>query len=204
MTSISSFLGTDVRSPWPRDIRHIALCGNPKCGKSTIAEMMVDEFGAVVMDDGLILRQALPILLGLPAEAPFTQEGKSQRYTLADREESVREGLGELGNYLEARYGDDIMPIRAMQMALASRGAAEVPFFVYPSVRKTQGRAYKRAGGLVIQVDNPLAPPSGNAFDVWDRSCVDFTIQNDPRDMNLDELREYVCALPELVTAAAS
>lgn len=201
MTSIMRHLGLDeMRSPWPREARHVALVGNPKCGKSTIAQMLEDEFGGIVCDDGLILRRALPILTGVPGDWCFTQEGKGQVVTVGNRSETVRQGLGELGNYLEARYGDDIIPLRTMQIAMAEN--PEASFYIYPSVRKTQGRCYRRMGGIVIQIDNPSAPPSGNAFDEWDRSCVDIVITNDPDEMGLDELREYVHALPGLLADA--
>lgn len=201
MTSIMRHLGLDeMRSPWPREARHVALVGNPKCGKSTIAQMLEDEFGGVIIDDGLILRRALPILTGIPEDWCFSQEGKASAVQIGDREEIVRQGLGELGNWMEARYGEEIMALRAMQLAAAEH--PEASFYIYPSVRKTQGRAYRRMGGVVIQVDNPHAPPSGNGFDEWDRSCVDFVVTNDPGEMGLDELREYIHALPELLAAA--
>lgn len=189
--------------PWPREVKHVALCGWPKCGKSTIAEMLVDEFGGAVIDDGLVLRQALPILTGIDPADPFSQEGKSRVYQIGNRQEEVRKGLGELGNWLEDRYGEEILALRAMEMAPAIARAqnATANFFVYPSVRKSQGLAYKRAGGIVIQIDNPLAVPSENAFDRWDASCVDLTITNDPGSMGLDELRDYVARLPELLDA---
>lgn len=178
---------------WPRNVRHIALVGHPKCGKSTFAKMLAEEFGGVEIDDGLILRKALPILLGLDPTDTFTQEGKAKVIQCGDREETVRQGLGELGNYLEARYGDYIMPIRAMEMARQEHPYA--PFYIYPSVRKNQGYAYKQGGGIVIQINNPEAGPSGNAFDTWDPAFVDIQIDNDPA-AGLDGLRRQARFLP--------
>jgi hypothetical protein len=156
--------------------------------------MLEDDFGAVVIDDGLILRRALPILTGIDADAPFTQEGKATIVTIGERTEAIRQGLGELGNYLEARYGDFHMPQQAMRMAREEHPTA--PFYVYPSCRKNQGRAYKMAGGVVIQIDRPGFGPSGNAFDVWDADLVDVTIDNSG---SIDDLREMIHALPGML-----
>lgn len=186
-----------MRQPWPRKIRHVALCGWPEGGKNTVARMLEDEFCGQIIDDGWILRKAVPFLFGVPEDEPFTHEGKAKTYSVLGREESVRQMLGELGNYLEGRYGEDFMPVRAMQ--IAEQLHPEANFYIYPSVRKTQGRAYRRLGGIVIEISNPLVGDSGNAFDRWDPSFVDLRIINDPLTMNLDELREYVCALPELL-----
>lgn len=161
--------------------------------------MLQDEFGAVIIDDGMPLRRALPILTGIPEEDCYTQEGKSKVYRVGNREEEVRKGLGELGNWLEGRYGEEILAELAMQYAL--REHPDAPLYVYPSVRKTQGRAYRRMGGLVIQVNNPKVGPSGNAFDVWDENAVDLRFTNDPDNMTLDELREHVCDLPTVLNA---
>lgn len=202
MTSIMKLLGLDeMRNPWPREARHVALVGNPKCGKSTIAQMLEDEFGGVVVDDGLILRQAVPILFGIPAEDCFTQDGKAKVYNVCGvKDEAVRVMLGELGNYLEERYSPEFMPLRAMEEAV--KGFPNAPFYIYPSCRRDQGRTYRRGGGVVIQIDNPLAPASPNIWDQWDRNCVDLAITNDPEAWGLDELREYIHALPELLAAA--
>jgi hypothetical protein len=197
MTSITTPWGSLVlRDPWARDARHVALCGHPKSGKSEVARILEDDFGGVVVDDGLILRRAAPILLGFDPDLPFTQEGKATTIRAGDRVEQVRHSLGELGNYLEARYGEDIMPLRAMQMA--NEEHAEANFWIYPSVRKGQGRCYKRHGGVVVQVNRPGFGPSGNAFDVWDESAVDIVIENDG---SLDDLRERIHALPSFLKA---
>jgi hypothetical protein len=194
---ITSIWGSNVRRPWPNQIKFVALCGNPKSGKSTVARMLEDEFGGVLVDDGLILRKAVPILFGIPEDEPFTQEGKVKVYDVCGREESVRQMLGELGNYLEERYSPDFMPTRSL--AIARRDNAHAPFSIFGSCRREQGRCYKRNGGIVIEVDNPLAAPSGNIWDEWDRSCVDFRLHNDPRELSLDDLRDMVCALPDIL-----
>lgn len=199
MTSISNLLDLSDYMPWPNSIRHLALVGHPKSGKSKIAEFLEDEFGAVIIDDGMPLRRALPILTGIPEEWCFTQEGKATTFELNGVEDQVRKGLGELGNWLEARYGEEVLAVLAMKYAVENHPTA--PLFVYPSVRKTQGRAYRRAGGIVMQIDNPTVGPSGNAFDVWEASSVDLAITNDPGEIGLDELREYVRRFPELLSA---
>ena len=197
MTSITTPWGSlALRDPWPLEARHIALCGNPKAGKSEVARILEDDFGGCVVDDGLILRRALPVLLGFDPDLPFSQEGKATLVQAGDRVEEVRDGLGELGNYLEARYGEDIMPLRAMQMAREEH--SEANFWIYPSVRKGQGRCYKRHGGVVVQVNRPGFGPSGYAFDTWAESAVDVVIDNSG---SLEDLREQVHALPSLLKA---
>lgn len=181
--------------PWQRNARHVALVGWPKSGKDTVARMLEEEFGGVIVDDGAILRQALPILTGIDPDLPYSQEGKATVVRVGDREEQVRHGLGELGNWLEDRYGQDIVPIRAIEIAQQQHGDA-YPFFIYSSVRKAQGRVYKRYGGVVIEVARPGAGDSGNAFDWYDPGLVDITI---PNNGSLDDLRDFVKELPRLI-----
>lgn len=192
MTSTTRNTGS-AAAQWRPDILHVALVGNPKCGKSTIAEMMAEEFGGVVIDDGEILRKAIPILTGIPQEWCYTQEGKVQTVRVGERDEIVRQALGELGNWMEGRYGTHIMPLRAME--LSSERHPDAPFYIYPSCRKDQGWAYRKQGGLVIEIANPRAKPTGNAFDLWDEDCVDMVLYNNP-DHGLDALREEVRGLP--------
>ena len=188
-------LGLDeLPMPWARNARHVAICGWPKSGKDEVARMLEDEFNGVVVDDGAILRETLPILLGIDPMLPYSQNGKATRVSVGDRSEQVREGLGELGNWLEDRYGPYIMPIRAMQTAQEKHPDAN--FYIYPSVRKEQGRAYKMAGGVVIEVARPGVGDSGNEFDCYDRKLVDITLTNDG---TLDDLRALVKSLPLLL-----
>lgn len=184
---------------WNVPIKHIALCGHPKSGKSTFADMMAEEYGGVVIDDGLILRKAVPILFGIPEEECFTQEGKAKVYNICGKEVSVRQMLGYLGNHLEGMYSEHFMPVRAMQ--IANELYPEAPFYLYPSCRKTQGHAYKERGGIVIKIDNPRVEVSENAFDAWDESAVDFTLLNDPENTNLDMMRNVVRMLGLSFTA---
>lgn len=166
----------------------------PTCGKTTVATLLEEEFGGVIIDDGLLLREALPVLTGIDPSLPFSQEGKATAVQVGDLSETVREGLGELGNYLEGRYGEDILPLRAMQRAAVEHPHA--PFYIYPSVRKSQGRAYKRYGGIVVEVVRDGTQPSGNDFDRYDNNLVDIRVENFG---TLDDLREYVLALPSLL-----
>lgn len=197
--TMSSLALDETRLLWPREVTHVGLVGWPTCGKTTFAEMLEDEFNGQIVDDGLILRRALPILLGGDPQAPFSQEGKATSRLVGDRTETVREGLGELGNYIEARYGEDIVPVRAMEIARQEHPNAR--FYIYPSVRKRQGRVYRRAGGIVIQVDRPGADDSGNVFDRWDQSNVDLIVRNDG---SLADLRARVQRLPDLIAARFS
>jgi hypothetical protein len=84
-----------------------------------------------------------------------------------------REVLGELGKKLELLLGEFVMPMTA-----CARLTGPGPFS-FGSVRKTQGHYFKKHGGIVIEIDNPIALPTGNDFDVYDRSIIDYTIYND-------------------------
>lgn len=181
---------------WDTPIRFVGLCGLPQAGKSRAAEFLADEFGGVIVDDALILRQAVPILFGIDPSEPFTQEGKSKLYNVCGRVETVREMLGELGKYLEQRYSPELKIKRAVNYALKEYPNA--PFYILPSLRLDQGLFLKKIGGVVIEIENPRVSPTGNDFDEYNRSYVDFQIVNDG---SLDDMREFIKAVPELINA---
>lgn len=159
--------------------RYIALCGWPTAGKDEVAASLNNHFGAVIIDDGLCLRKAVPHLFGCEPDDPFTHKGKSKVYDTIDGPHDVRWMLGELGTALEDRFGDGFMPHNAMKHADDIRKTTRQQVFVFPSVRKTQPQYYKNKGGFVVEVQRPTAIDSGNDFDRWDQSVVDMTIHND-------------------------
>lgn len=159
--------------------KYIALCGWPKSGKDTVADEIARQAGAFKMDDGLVLRRACPILFGYDKAFPFSQEGKATLIDLPDGQETVREGLGELGKWLEDRYGEQFLPWRAIRMAQTHEAKTGTERYLFSSVRKTQGLTYKKNGGVVIQVRRPGVNSSPFDFDKFDESLVDVIFEND-------------------------
>lgn len=155
--------------------RFIALVGNPKAGKSLVAEILVEEFGAVTIDSGGPLRQIAMKQYGLTYDQVYSQEGKLERIEILGRTWQVRELLGELGNRFEEMHGDWATPWMAVRALAANDNGP----FVDASCRKTQGNFYKSLGGVVIGIRNPLAPPSEYAFDKVREDIPDYWIEND-------------------------
>lgn len=162
--------------------RYVALCGNPKAGKSLVMEIMAVNYGTQAVDDGRPLREIAKQYLGLTHDQVYTQEGKASHVEILGKHWQVREILGELGNLFEFLFGEHILPFMVTQ-TLEGPGP-----FVFGSVRKTQGRFYKQAGGIIIGIENPLAGPSPYAFDKFDESAVDYWIINDAQARGLDDI----------------
>lgn len=169
----------------------IALCGKPKSGKTTVAKILA-EYGYVIVDDGLPLRRAIHPLFepwGVDEADPFSQEGKARILNICGQQVTVRELLGNLGNDLEARFGDEFLAKHAI---LSATRYASAPC-VFPSVRKSQGRSYMESGILVVEVDRDV-PDSPHDFDQWAPQYVDIVLDNNG---SLDELRAGVQTILE-------
>jgi hypothetical protein len=172
---------TMVKTKLPR---FIALCGKPKAGKSLVQEILRDKFGVTIVDDGAILREFAMQYLGATRDMVYTQEGKVSLAfwpngdpMLDDRtgeHMTWRRVLGLLGNQLEAMFGKHVMPMTA-----CARIANQAGPFSFGSVRRDQGTFYQRQGGVIVEIDNPAAVPTGNEFDEYDKSIVDHVILND-------------------------
>ncbi|CCG43265.1 hypothetical protein [Magnetospirillum molischianum] len=160
-------------------IPYIALCGWPKSGKSEVAQILEEEFGAITVDDGRALRDAGIVLYGLTEWHVSTQEGKASFVEVCGQKVQVRQLLGDLGQMLEDRYGEQVVPEMALRQVKKMRELrSDTDLFVFPSVRKTQGLAYKRAGGVVVEVVRSGVQPSPYAFDRYDAGLVDYSIVN--------------------------
>lgn len=151
----------------------IAICGNPKSGKSTAQDILREDLNYLPIDDGLVLREFAVEKLGLSWDDVLTQEGKKRHTEILGKSWENRKLLGEFGNVLEGMFGDHIMPF------IATRNLYPNARYSFGSVRKNQGHFFREQGGIVIEIINPLAPPSGNAFDVYDRDCISATVIND-------------------------
>ncbi|WP_029029852.1 hypothetical protein [Salinarimonas rosea] len=156
--------------------RFIALCGNPGSGKSLVAEILQTRYGVQPVDDGWPVRDFAIRHLGMTETQVTTQDGKRETVQIAGAEWQVRKALGEAANALERTFGAHAMPW--MAVLRCERSGREGPFS-FASVRRDQGRFYKARGGVVVEIANPLAKPTGHEFDEYDRTCVDYTIEND-------------------------
>lgn len=151
----------------------IALCGNPKAGKSEVQRILHQKFGIVPIDDGEVLREFAINYLNLYPEDVYTQEGKMRSTEILGVDWNHRKLLGDFGAVLEGMFGEHIMPF------IATRNLASSRMYSFGSVRKTQGEFYKNNNGVVIEVTRPGAEPSGYSFDTYDRSLIDLYINND-------------------------
>ena len=161
--------------------RYIGICGRPSAGKSEIQRILAELYGVVPVDDGLPLRLAATAMTDLPFDKFSTQEGKAsfmpaEIILKGGNPVTSREFLGDLGLFLEQNYGSQTLAKLALK---TTERQPDVPAFSFGSVRRDQGHVYKRAGGIVIEVERPGVPESPHEFDRYDRSCIDFTIIND-------------------------
>lgn len=181
--------------------RFIALCGHPKAGKSTVQEILHQNFNVIPVDDGGPLRKIAMEYLGCTYDQVYTQPGKLEYVDILDRSWQVRKILGELGNAFEEKFGGDVIPLMVCN-SLKTPGP-----FSFGSVRREQGAYYKERGGVVIGIVNPLAEPSPYEFDRFDETLVDHWIANDALYCGLDpfnarkDLEEKVTRLVHKIAA---
>ena len=160
-------------------IKFFALCGAPQAGKSKVQKLLGQQYGITAIDDKRGLRDAAKILYGLSEDDVSTQSGKSRIVTVGDKDMTVREVLGKLGEYLEKN--DPLHFARmARRQAEENHPGQAVSF---GSVRMQQGQLFQDKESLVIEVLRPGIEPK-NAFDKYDKSLVHVTLINDfdPQD----------------------
>ncbi len=158
----------------------IALCGKPGSGKTTVAEILVSEYGYDIKDDGLPMRQMAMDYLGLTEDQVFTQAGKAEVVMIGQKIMTVREVLGEIGNAFEEKFGEDVIPMMSHSTMISGLK------YVMGSVRRNQGRYWKSIGALVIEVVNPLVTDPGYEFDRYNTIFVDRVLLNDGQRMGLE------------------
>lgn len=165
----------------------IGICGFPTHGKST-AQRFLEILGVEARDDGDILRTKVAEQFNLTWGDVSTQEGKLKVITGLDGQPTtIRKLLGEYGNVLEARYGENYIAEEAIRKLISERSAASsVQPASFGSIRKSQPSAYKAAGGFIIEVLDPRKPVSPlHNFDEFDRDDVDVIIFNDGDERDL-------------------
>ncbi len=190
--------------------RYIAFCGIPKSGKSLAQEIMQRNYNVQPVDDGAILREFAMQNLGASSDDVNTQEGKAKLAWWPNGDPIIdartgehmtwRRVLGLLGNQYEAMFGKYVMPMTA-----CARVAARPGPFSFGSVRRDQGSYYQKHGGIIIEIQNPLALPTGNEFDEYDSSICNYRINNDALARGLshkaalknleDQIHDVVCGI---------
>lgn len=187
----------------------IALCGNPKVGKSTIQSVLQERYGIIPQDDAYELREACKILYGLTDWHVTTQEGKASEVEVLGQKVVVRKLLGEFGKVLEAYHGQDFIPDQAIKRCLAPYGGslARAALMSFGSVRRSQGRVYKRYGGLVLEVCREGFEEAANDFDRYDKNLVDIQIWNPgpgaPRAALVEEIARKLDPIFPVISKAA-
>lgn len=155
--------------------RLVGICGNPESGKSLVQLMMNQMFGYQMIDDGEVLRKFMMENFDLNWEDVYTKEGKAKFTDVLGKSWQNRDMLGTLGKHLEDMFGEHIMPY----LATKNLPVNDSDRFSLGSVRKTQGQFLLDRGGVVLEIVNPDAPPSGFDFDVYDKSVITVSILND-------------------------
>ena len=168
----------------------IALCGYPKSGNSTLQAVLEHEYGVLPFDDALVIREAAMVIYDIDWAAVSTQAGKQSQITVAGTTTTVRQLLGQLGNFLVDTHGTGFKPATALRRAerFALEKGLDSPVFSFGSVRLDEARVYREAGGLVVEVVRPGCS-AARPEDEYERSLVDVTIHNDG---TLDELRKAI------------
>lgn len=152
--------------------RLICLVGNPQAGKTLVQEILQRDYGVIPVDDGHPLRDFAMRHFGLSQDDCYTQAGKKRTTEICGVEWENRKILGELGAALEKTFGDFIMPW------MATRALCGNQTYSFGSVRRDQPLFYDDKGAVIIEIQNPSARPTGNEWDEYNDSCVDYVIEN--------------------------
>lgn len=178
----------------------IALNGIPTSGKSEVQRILNQDFGIVSVDDGLVGRRACADLFDIPLDDLSSQEGKLKRTEIQGVSWENRKVVGEYLAALEEIFGGMTVPNWAIRQALArwdrTPPAARGLGYSFGSVRRSQGQAYREAGGFVIEIIRPGVAPTGNVWDQYEQSFVTHRIMNDG---TLSELRDKVVEAVEQI-----
>ena len=154
--------------------KFIALCGYPKAGKSEVQKIISELYGFESVDDSEALREAGKVLYNLTDWHVSTQAGKASLIDIAGKKITVRKALGELGKFFEAQD-----PFHFPRLAIA-KAVERAPKgqFVFASVRRDQPIFFRQTGDALIIEVTRKGTEARDDFDEYDRSCLDFSIEN--------------------------
>jgi hypothetical protein len=152
----------------------IGLCGKPRSGKSEVSFILQQRYDFNSISTKRPLALACHELTGIPHAQFLTHEGKESEY----KGVSLRKIMGEVQNVLESMFGD----YHTIAVALEHQYYPERGNYVLDSLRKTQPVSFP---GYVVEVKSVRSVDTGNAFDEYDTSHIDYTIYNNG---NLDSL----------------
>lgn len=156
----------------------IGLVGFPTHGKST-AQRFLTHLGVEARDDAEILRARVMEEYDLSYEDVTTQEGKLKIVPGINGElMTVRKLLGDYGQIFgEELHGPNYWVESAID-SLRFDGVRNPVSF--GSLRRSQPRAVKEAGGFILEILDPRKPVGPlHYFDEFDRDDVDCVVVND-------------------------
>jgi hypothetical protein len=156
-------------------LKIVGICGYPLHGKTTAQGFLESSLGFKTLDDSLPIREMAMDRWKLTWDQVSTQEGKASTIQAFDTEMTVREAMGRLGKVMENLQGDNYWidcALRKLHWPIDKRVS-------FGSVRMSQGRSIKNAGGMVIAIIDPRKPMSHHDFDQFDYDYVDVMIMND-------------------------
>lgn len=156
-----------------------AICGQPKSGKTTLAQLLKKKLGYEIIDDAQPLRSIATRHFGLSSADVMTQSGKLKQVEFMGRQWTVRQILGEIGNALEDKFGVNVIPELAYRRIRRMMERKSVEHFVVPSVRRDQGIFWQSKGAIVVEIYNPNVPVSTFEFDQYNKSIIDIRLIND-------------------------
>ena len=162
---------------------YIALCGAPGSGKSTVQQVLLEEFDIQPVDDGRVLRDIAIRSFGLTEEEVSTTKGKNSYVEIMGDNWQVRKVLGEIGRSLENVFNEHIVP----HLTILNQCTDPNKNYSFGSVRRTQPQYFNKIGGLVVEIvkDGCI---SVYDFDHYYGKIDMIIINNGTRD----ELREQI------------
>lgn len=144
----------------------IGLCGKPMSGKGEVRHILESQFGFYSINTKLPLIQATSLLTGIPEYELHNQSTKAKMF----RGFQYRQVMGKIGDALETMFGDKFLVERALEPHLHSDGR-----FVVDALRKKQTVDFP---GVVVEVVSHRGIDTRNDFDLYDRSKIDYIIEN--------------------------
>jgi len=154
----------------------IGLCGKPQSGKSSVRFILERQFGFETINVKLPIIKACQELTGVPMQQFMTGEGKETLY----KGVPLRVIMGEVGAVMEKLFGE----YHTIDRALGEYEIGDYGKFVVDSLRMSQPTYFT---GKVVEVVSDRSINTGNFFDEYDNSKVDFTITNNGTFTDLEQ-----------------